>query len=230
MPNHIENRLEIIGTPEEIINVKEFLKGKSSTDASNDSEIDFNNIIPMPPELNIESSTTGEYGYAYLTGCCINPYGSASDCIERFKSLDEERKAEALKLGEQYKYNRLNFGHTTWYEWCSAVWGTKWNAYHTSMESDNVIRFQTAWSNVSRLIVTLSTHFPSVKFIYEYADEDTGCNTGCGEIQNGSSTVTRLPNNSNEAYELAFKLDPDNREYYEFVDGCWKHKDDDNED
>lgn len=46
MPNHVENRLKIIGNIEQIKEVKEFLKGKYND--GTDHNIDFNKITPMP--------------------------------------------------------------------------------------------------------------------------------------------------------------------------------------
>lgn len=46
MPNHVENRLKIIGNKEQIKQVKNFLKGKWND--GTERNIDFNNITPMP--------------------------------------------------------------------------------------------------------------------------------------------------------------------------------------
>lgn len=60
MPNHILNRLEIIGTPEEINKVKDFVKSEDCT-----FPMDFNRITPMPPWIyhgGLSSNEEEKYG------------------------------------------------------------------------------------------------------------------------------------------------------------------------
>ena len=61
MPNYVTNRLEINADRETVQNVMDFLKGETDED-STPCYIDFNNIIPMPKDLLIEASTSGEFG------------------------------------------------------------------------------------------------------------------------------------------------------------------------
>ena len=65
MPNYVTNRLEINADRETVQNVMDFLKGKTDED-STPCYIDFNNIIPMPKDLLIEASTSGEFGMQYI--------------------------------------------------------------------------------------------------------------------------------------------------------------------
>ena len=65
MPNYVTNRLEINADRETVQNVMDFLKGETDED-STPCYIDFNNIIPMPKDLLIEASTSGEFGMKYL--------------------------------------------------------------------------------------------------------------------------------------------------------------------
>lgn len=51
MPNHITNRLTINGTDEQVKEVLDFLKSKTTDEEGYRRAIDFNNIIPMPEEL-----------------------------------------------------------------------------------------------------------------------------------------------------------------------------------
>jgi len=46
MPNHCSNRIEISGEPRDVKRVKKFLENKDT-----DTCFDFNNVIPMPEEL-----------------------------------------------------------------------------------------------------------------------------------------------------------------------------------
>lgn len=131
---------------------------------------------------------------------------------------------------EEYKAvaNSENMHNSNnWYNWNRANWGTKWNSYEHNKEAFNVFTFETAWSGVPNLIKKMSESFPEVEILYEYADEDTGYN--CGEITflKGEIIQDITPKSgSKEAYELAFKLRPCNKEYYELVDGKYMSKDD----
>lgn len=63
MPNHVENKLKIIGDIEQIQKVKNFLKGK--WDDGTDKNIDFNNITPMPKWIfnkNLREADEEKYG------------------------------------------------------------------------------------------------------------------------------------------------------------------------
>lgn len=63
MPNHVENRLKIIGSEGEIKQVKEFLKGKYEN--GTDNNMDFNNITPMPKWVynkDLSSKDEEKYG------------------------------------------------------------------------------------------------------------------------------------------------------------------------
>ena len=59
-----------------------------------------------------------------------------------------------------------DFGPYTWHAWNRANWGTKWNAYDSSMACDSgvvTLRFETAWSVPYPIIIaianTLNTPF-----------------------------------------------------------------------
>jgi hypothetical protein len=51
MPNHIKNKLEIIGTSEQVKEVRDFLKGDNYEDGS-PCYVDFNKILPIPEVVN----------------------------------------------------------------------------------------------------------------------------------------------------------------------------------
>jgi|TARA_R110000823_G_scaffold187405_3_gene319673 hypothetical protein len=55
MPNHCANRIEIQGEAKDVKRVKKFLENKDT-----DTCFDFNNILPMPKELEGTSSPTEE--------------------------------------------------------------------------------------------------------------------------------------------------------------------------
>lgn len=215
MPNHITNKLRIEGSKKQISELFETIKYDDET-----GKIDFNKIVKKPESLSIESGSLGELGLFGLYGKRKQGYSFLSDSSlkNRYAQLDDERKAEADRLGELYKKNIDQHGHTDWYSWSIAHWGTKWNAYSTPDERDteDTIYFQTAWSGVINLIKVLSAMYPVLKFHYSYADEDTGCNVGKFIISQGQIDIDSSPiNESKEAYKLAIEL-TDAGDYYRY--------------
>lgn len=227
MPNHITNRLIIKADNQKVEKVIEFLKGEPYNDGSL-RYIDFNKIVSIPEGLNIESSTLGEDGMNYLIAKQKKYFRSPQDleAVKRFERLGDDLQEKALIIGRQYLHNIADYGFKDWYDWCIEYWGTKWNAYDQRYEEPNIIWFNTAWNGVIGLICKLSEIFPDVEFDYSYADEDTGNNTGRGTIINGVSDISSLLNQSGEAYELAFELMPDKKEYYELTDIDYRYKED----
>lgn len=216
MPNHVQNRITFSGTMKDVERVFDFLKGE-------DTVIDFNKIIPMPEELDIESNSDGTNGMNYLL-YLHNKVANAhfEEYYERVESFPEDRKNKCIELGKAYLSNISKYGHATWYEWCRANWGTKWNAYETYREGD-ALYFQTAWSAVPDIVSKIAEMFPEVGLEYEWADEDFGYNVGRGYSENGEFYYNSCISNSDEAWELVFDL-WNCREDFEKVDGSWRYK------
>ena len=216
MPNHVQNRITFCGTMKDVEKVFDFLKGE-------DRVIDFNKIIPMPEDLNIESSSEGINGMNYLL--YLNDkveYVHLKEYYERVELMPEERKNKCIELGKAYLSNINKYSYKTWYEWSCANWGTKWNAYQTYREGD-ALYFQTAWSAVPDLVGKIAEMFPEISLEYEWADENFGYNVGSGYSENGEFYYNFLNVDSDEAWELVFDL-WDCRDYYEKVDGEWRYK------
>ena len=230
MPNNITNRLIIKADNQQVEKVLDFLKGKPYDDGT-PQYIDFNKITPMPKALDIDSSTLGEEGMRYLLAKSKTSFRNAQnqEVISHFESLKEELKDEALKLGRTYLNNISVYGFENWYGWCIKNWGSKWNAYEQDFEAPNIICFKTAWDDVTELIKKLSFIFPDVEFHYAYADENTGYNTGIGTIKNGVANIHHPEDESNEAYELAFELNPEDEECYELTKDGYKNIEEDEE-
>ncbi len=223
MPNHVTNRLEINADGETVKKVMNFLKGETD-DNNMPCYIDFNNIIPMPKELLIEKSSSGDLGMQYLVAMQRKPFFFPDDlkAVQWVESLPEESRKEALQFGMLYINNRKKYGYPTWYEWSIATWGTKWNAYHQDFEEPNILWFDTAWNGVPLLIQKLSEIFPDIEFDYAYADENLGFNVGRGIFQNGETDMEIPDGGSNEAFEVMFYVKPGMDEYFELTDEGYK--------
>lgn len=75
-------------------------------------------------------------------------------------------------------------GEENWYNWSIAHWGTKWNAWDSSIFG-NYLEFTTAWNAVPKLMQRLSQLVSGVQFSYYWADEDIGFNVGGLVLRDG---------------------------------------------
>lgn len=238
MPNHITNRLVIEGASEEVAEVFDFLKSDTPNEDGEICLVDFNQIIPMPTDLDVSSSSEGEDGQKYLLGQAgnilqVHSYQESDHCkkMEEMRIANPERFDRCIELGKQYLRNIANYGCTTWYEWRCRNWETKWNAYEIEKVSDNEMKFQTAWSGVTALIRNLAKMFPSVIIKYDYADENTSYNVGSYIFKGEDEEDNSPEDDSPEAWKLVFELGvADIEDYVEQPDGTYKYNDDEDDD
>ena len=203
MPNHITNRLSIIGTEEQVAQVRAEIRGEEA-----DRFIDFHKIAPIPKELE---GTVSPMRIVSQEEYDIQEKKIATnDLTENEKNWGISRSLTQA-LADEYK---AKFGHCDWYGWQTDNWGTKWNAYDQYSDDDNVIEFNTAWSTPYNLLVNLSKKYPQVTFEVEYADEDFGYNVGRYVLLNGEVTEENIPDGgSQEAIEMAMDIKGDD-EYH----------------
>ncbi len=202
MPNHITNRLTIIGTDKEVAQVRKKIRGEEE-----DTLIDFNKITPIPEKLKDTKSP--------MEIISQEKYEAQEKRIADNDLTEFERKYGFWRCltGEVAQEYKWKYGHTNWYDWTIANWGTKWNAYSQYSDDVNVIHFDTAWNTPYRLMVNLSRMFPEITFEVEYADEDFGYNVGKYVLLNGESIEENIPDGgSKEAIEMA--MDVKNEEEY----------------
>ena len=224
MPNYVKNVLSVENCNERRFNqICEFVKSEKSL-------FDYNKIIPMPEDLDLEEGSANEFfknlvlkyagRYAvpelisFDCGITADELTTARRYIENPREpgnmSDLDILHEALQRGHQYLENRKRYGAETWYFWCSAHWGTKWN------NLDNVIipegemqwEFNTAWCPPLPVIRVLSQMFPEVRFVLRYADENLGQNCGLVEYLDGVCTVFPPINPLEFACSL-WDVDPD---------------------
>lgn len=203
MPNHITNRLTIIGTEEQVAQVRAEIKGERE-----DQYIDFHKIAPIPKELE---GTISPMRIISQEEYDIQEKKIATDDLTENERNWGFSRSLTQALADEYK---KKFGHCDWYGWQTANWGTKWNGYDQYSDDTNVIEFNTAWSTPYNLLVNLSKKYPQVTFEVEYADEDFGYNVGKYVLLDGETIDQNIPDGgSQEAIEMAMDIKGD-EEYY----------------
>lgn len=209
MPNHVTNIIEFHCSKKVFQEIAEFIRKDDSFFGS----VDFNKVLPMPPELDIEAGSRGEQGLKlykeflkwkeeqHLTG---SQEEVLRDYIQRM-----EIDPETIELGKQYLDNLLNHGAATWYDWCVDHWGTKWNAYGcVEVDPDaKFLQFNTAWNCPFPVIAELSFNNPEIPIRFSWADEDIGYNVGSMVLLNAATVEENIPEGgSDKAYELAAEV------------------------
>lgn len=223
MPNHIQNRLQIIGNKKRVKEIISLI--------SDDEGLDFDKIIPCPQVVK----DVGEIHHGIVTAVQEKYMANVSEnslvailqlsSRARVKEVAEKDKAEFEKACAAYEAT----GYCYWYDWNIAHWGTKWGAYgqpdKRTSKSKGEIWFQTAWSAPAKIMIKLTELFPDVKFVLSYADEDSGSNAGTITCIDGMHKITKLESQSNGAYEMYFELHPDRKKDFIKVKGNYQYKD-----
>lgn len=224
MPNHVCN---LVTAPSEVIDRLLNERG----------DVDFEKIIPTPECIRHEGTpphveaaaklALGLFNFGNIDlsrGNTIIYEGMQMDnALRQLKDMKMAASFDDLEFGLFVSYMRSyrECGHTDWYSWNCANWGTKWNAYDTDRISPTEVRFSTAWSAPHPVIEELATE-TGAEITHEWADEDTGHNVGIREYGEDGYDEHEM-SGTKEGYELAFKLNG-GEEYYELVDGQCQYK------
>lgn len=233
MPNHIKNLVTIQGTEEQVNEVI----NKFGTHHKAELNRTMNNSIICQKKNSNEFSVgwfnekTGVFNRSNEENVIGLPEGWEMEITPEYihfpdfeKVIPQPENIFRGNLGKEEEEMCKAEGRPTWYEWNIANWGTKWNSYSCKKVNNNSFFFETAWSSVLKIMTKISTSFPEIEFLYEFADEDTGYNAGMHIIKNGIAYSNIPEGGSKEAYEIAFKLRPDIREYYVLVNGNYENK------
>lgn len=169
MPNWVSIKMQVKGTPEKLKDFREAMK-------MDDSDFDFNKLIPMPAGLDIESGSYGEIGYAafYDDPSSVLAYpwvrNEGVTNVEELHALLDKQSPQYRILGSQYFHNMMTHGFKTWSDWSRMKWGTKWNACDVYLneekeaEGELVYHFQTAWSYPAPVMDKMLETFPHLRF------------------------------------------------------------------
>jgi len=230
MPNHVKNELTVTGDSQNVKNLFENIKGE-------DCLIDFRKIIPLPEEIFVGNVPSDAKSMAKLVLGGIDLHNVGEHDIVNM--LEVHNILRDLKDGGVNQMNDESFeafiqmvkggrkhGYIHAMDFATKEWNTKWNAYECEKVEDGKIKFETAWAAPIPVIQELSRQYPLCYISLKYADEDSGSNTGAFEFERGEVQHQYKPENgSNEGFQFFFDLWPDRAEDYEFVNGKWQIKD-----
>lgn len=222
MPNNITNQITF-GSDSAALAAFQQMLHDMRMEGQPLGSIDFNKLLPMPKELDIEAGSrtdrglklVQEYHHALETlaqrklGLTPAEYALSLRQCEGLYRTKRMADPATWALGEQAYNNIQRFGSPTWYEWCNRNWGTKWNAYgFPLLEKDSdTMEFFTAWDSVPQIITLLSKKYPEQTITYRWADEDIGHNVGEMTLKGGEVTDINVPaDGSREAYEMAAEI------------------------
>lgn len=156
MPNWTTNQVKMKGIAD---------KSFYTEDDHGTTQIDFQKIIPMPDDLNINSGSSNTLDIRLAMKTVVDYLNSSSyiigiklpevdEYLSKYKGNDNQAVSkihtkhdmeEHVKQGLQCIQNIINHGHPTWYEWRNQNWGVKWNASDTVILDDDTIEFNTPW-------------------------------------------------------------------------------------
>ena len=194
MPNYVQNILNIEGDKKEVDKVLKAVSNAYRT-------FDFERLIPMPRELEIEAGTRTQRGFQHYQKF-VGEY--------EYLAGHSEVDSQTWELGKKAFENYTKYGAISWYEWSIQSWNCKWNAMNTESErlsEENArISFQTAWSAPHPVIEKMAEMFPDVQIMHRWADEDIGRNVGEREYRNGETEYENVPCCGKESFELAFDI------------------------
>lgn len=208
MANYVSNELQVTAPDKKTYqDIRTLLKGE-------DSAVDFNKVVPMPPELDIECGSVGSKGFKVVKHLMESAPAGTLAKLENLFDEEQDLTSEEWNLGIAYYNNLIKYGYTTWYDWRNEYWGTKWNAMSADVYGDNYA-FETAWDTPTQVIVALSKMFPDAKFEVEFYDEDLGYNCGSYTCKNGRVVSEWCPDYV-DAIEWLHEIDVISDEELEF--------------
>lgn len=202
MPNHVTSKLKISGPQEHLRQFADQVKGAAV--GGENSLFTLHRVIPQPEILSrVEDSSSASFGL-WLVDEELHKKLILDDPInqrinetlklpdrgmaERFSQYvrntcgsREEAQAwatanrpELFTLGKIMAEAYRSCGYHSWYGWRIANWGTKWDTYNVTLESDPgqlIYMFDTAWSPPYQVIEALAEKFPALILEHKYFDE-----------------------------------------------------------
>lgn len=216
MSLRITNRLLFSGNSERISELFEDIKSEKDGIGT----LDFNKIIPMPEDLNIECSSIADRGlaqykifvsnYAFLNGITgIDYLNIPEDAENLYLKNHKEIPKNEWELGKKAFRNQIKYGARDWYHWSIQNWGLKCSAYGfkapEARESNKII-FDTPDYAPHKIIWMIAEKYPDVEITHEWASEALGTYCGTKIYKNGMLSEESYPETEIEKCEFAVQV------------------------
>lgn len=227
MPNWVSIALTVTADNEEgQQQLAEFVSSVSQVDSIEKAQYEnevftFRNIVPIPSCLTetIEGSMASIGYEAWFGNADIAlGYGLARQqgisTIAELRDYLDNLNARYRELGALAKAAEEETGHRSWYSWCIANWGTKWDACspHILENRDRkfVVSFDTAWSVPEPVLSAMVDRFPALVFNAEF--QEPGMGFGGNFYGHGDADEANI-----EYFDLEFDDEGDVVTEFEFV-------------
>ena len=195
MPDWMECEVRITGPHDE---VSRFRNTHIRKDEDGNDLLDFDTIIPMPPELKgTEAAGHSEYVWALggelyaaqdlLRQCGVRTADDTPLEWQWVRDLGIETREEFLRWAEANRAGQLNVarrameneyttGYRDWYHWQLDNWGCKWGCCEFTWQSDDHTAFYmlTPWSAPEPVFEKLAQLFPALTFACHFVEEGNG--------------------------------------------------------
>ena len=168
------NSLEILGTEEQVNEVKDFLKGVP--DQNGDLMcFDFSRVVLVPEEfINQNSGSVRDYLYnsEELTKNESPELGELQNTFRNSGNLEIPTVSLIpILISEQYNNyitrSLSSDDFTDYTDWRYSKWDSKYNAINQKLVGENIISFTTINGTAKVVMHKLSELFPHVAFVYE---------------------------------------------------------------
>ncbi len=178
MPNYCSNTILIEADSE--ADMIEFLKSIGDDEVSDGDKSNFKLqlIHPMPQSLSVSADSRTQSAYEDIYVKKIPP-----------NQLDPKYSVQDIAGAKIYADNKATYGATTWYEWCTSNWGTKWDIDADVASKDSLsisYSFESAWSPPVNALIEGSKNYPRLNWRIDYHEEGSDF-IGFDVIKNGET-------------------------------------------
>jgi hypothetical protein len=195
MPNWMECKVRIIGPTDE---VARFRTSHIGNDQNGELRLDFDRIIPMPPELRDTNARPSD-AFVWALGGELHAPRSLSRRLgyemadatppnwawvrelgitsrEDLLIWVEVNRPNELAVAKRVMEIERATGYRHWYDWQCVNWGCKWGCAGFVWQSDDQTAFlmSTPWSAPIPIFKKLVELFPTLAFACHFVEECDG--------------------------------------------------------
>lgn len=154
------------------------IKGTDSEGKLIEIPLQFSNLLPRPPELDVEESSLAHLVYEALYGDWEKllkvqwiQAGGAKDRSTLIRFLEQVHE-DRVYLAKRYRANECKYGFRNWRDWNIEHYGTKWDLDDTTQveEADGklIYRFRTFETPPKAWFELLKSTYPNLKMTLKH--------------------------------------------------------------